>query len=89
MRIDPQKLLSSCVEAFCVGVAFAVGAAIVVSVLFGLLAFFAGDAEAAEVQIPRAPAPGDAHSGGPRRVGIECPGIHLRRPNPYGIVVAE
>ena len=39
MRIDPQKLLSSCVEAFCVGVAFAVGAAIVVSVLFGLLAF--------------------------------------------------
>ena len=54
MRIDPQKLLSSCVEAFCVGVAFAVGAAIVVSVLFGLLAFFAGDAEAAEVQIPRA-----------------------------------
>ena len=49
MRIDPQKLLSSCVEAFCVCVAFAVGAAIVVSVLFGLLAFFAGDAEAAEV----------------------------------------
>ena len=48
MRIDPQKLLSSCVEAFCVGVAFAVGAAIVVSVLFGLIAFFAGDAEAAE-----------------------------------------
>ena len=54
MRIDPQKLLFSCTEAFCVGVAFAVGAAIVVSVLFGLLAFFAGDAEAAEVQIPRA-----------------------------------
>ena len=54
MRIDPQKLLSSCVEAFCVGVAFAVGAAIVVSVLFGLIAFFAGDAEAAEIQIPRA-----------------------------------
>ena len=54
MRIDPQKLLSSCVEAFCVGVAFAVGAAIVVSVLFGLIAFFAGDAKAAEVQIPRA-----------------------------------
>ena len=40
MRIDPQKLLFSCTEAFCVGVAFAVGAAIVVSVLFGLLAFF-------------------------------------------------
>ena len=36
------------------GVAFAVGAAIVVSVLFGLIAFFAGDAKAAEVQIPRA-----------------------------------
>ena len=54
MRIDPQKLLFSCTEAFCVGVAFAVGAAIVVSVLFGLLAFFAGDAEAAEIQIPRA-----------------------------------
>ncbi len=34
------------------GVAFAVGAAIVVSVLFGLIAFFAGDAKAAEVQIP-------------------------------------
>ena len=54
MRIDPQKLLSSCAEAFCVGVAFALGAVIVVSVLFGLIAFFAGDAKAAEVQIPRA-----------------------------------
>ena len=46
MRIDPQKLLSSCAEAFCVGVAFAVGAAIVVSALFGLIAFFVGDAKA-------------------------------------------
>ena len=54
MRIDPQKILSSCVEAFCVGVAFAVGAAIVVSVLFGLIAFFADEAKAAEIQIPRA-----------------------------------
>ena len=54
MRIDPQKLLSSCAEAFCVGVAFAVGAAIVVSVLLGLIVFFAGDAKAAEVQMPRA-----------------------------------
>lgn len=36
------------------GVAFAVGAAIVISVLFGLIAFFVGDAKAAEVQIPRA-----------------------------------
>lgn len=91
MRIDPQKLLSSCVEAFCVGVAFAVGAAIVVSVLFGLLAFFAGDAEAAEVQIPRAALQHRATliREARRRVGIECPGIHLRRPNPYGIVVAE
>lgn len=54
MRIDPQKLLFSCTEAFCVGVAFAVGAAVVISVLFGLFVFFAGDAKAAEVQIPRA-----------------------------------
>lgn len=35
------------------GVAFGVGAAVVVSVLFGLIVFFAGDAKAAEVQIPR------------------------------------
>ena len=49
MRIDPQKLLFSCTEAFC-----AVGAAVVISVLFGLFVFFAGDAKAAEVQIPRA-----------------------------------
>ena len=54
MRIDPQKLLFSCSEAFCAGVAFAVGAAIVASVLFGLIAFFADEAKAAEVQIPRA-----------------------------------
>ena len=54
MRIDPQKLLFSCTEAFCVGVTFAVGAAIVVSVLFGLIAFFADEAKAAEIQIPRA-----------------------------------
>lgn len=91
MRIDPQKLLFSCTEAFCVGVAFAVGAAVVISVLFGLFVFFAGDAKAAEVQIPRAALQHRATLIREARTawGLNAPVSVFAAPNTHRIVVAE
>lgn len=54
MSVNRKKLIENGLESFCMGVAFATGVVVVLSIFFGVIACFAAEAHAADVQIPRA-----------------------------------
>lgn len=91
MRIDPQKLLSSCVEAILRGrrVRRGRGHCRIGAVRPDRFLRWRRRGRRNPDTPRRAPAPGDADPRSPRRVGIECPGVCLRCSDTHRVMVAK